>query len=307
MGITGIDRVVFGVEDMEKNHRFFTDWGLKEMSKEPDRIVFETLDGGEIVLRPADADDLAPAFEAGSTLREVVWGVADTAALEALRRRIGDTSEPSADQAPACTDPNGMRLSFRVSQQRTVDVTGSPSNTYDSIGRVDRRGTVYERATPVSVGHVVLFSPDVRDAVRFYEDKLGFVVSDCYPDAGYFLRCQPEGGHHNLFLLQTPARRTGLNHVAYTVRDIHEVFGGGLHIARCGWKTQLGPGRHPISSAYFWYVHAPCGGLAEYYADEDYCTAAWQAREFERGNANFAEWAIDGGIDPETRRQVEQS
>ena len=42
-----------------------------------------------------------------------------------------------------------------------------------------------------------------------------------------------------------------LNHVAYTVRDIHEVLGGGLHISRQGWKTQLGPGRHPISSAYF--------------------------------------------------------
>ena len=46
----------------------------------------------------------------------------------------------------------------------------------------------------------------------------------------------------------------------------------------CGWKTQIGPGRHPISSAYFWYVNCPAGGLAEYYADEDWCTEAWQAK-----------------------------
>jgi len=128
-------------------------------------------------------------------------------------------------------------------------------------------------------------------------------VSDSYPEAGYFLRCRKEGGHHNLFLLKTPDNKRGLNHVAFTVRDIHEVFGGGLHMSRRGWPTQIGPGRHPISSAYFWYFHNPCGGLAEYYADEDYCTDDWQPKEWQRSPANYAEWAIAGGIDGETRRQ----
>ena len=91
--------------------------------------------------------------------------------------------------------------------------------------------------------------------------------------------------------------------MAYTVRDIHEVFGGGLHISRQGWKTQLGPGRHPISSAYFWYVHSPCGGLAEYYADEDFLTENWNPRSFERKPKLFAEWAVSGGLDGHSRRQ----
>jgi Glyoxalase/Bleomycin resistance protein/Dioxygenase superfamily len=138
--------------------------------------------------------------------------------------------------------------------------------------------------------------------VHFYE-KLGFVLSDSYPGRGAFLRCAPTGGHHDLFLLQVPGKATGLNHVAFTVRDIHEVFGGGLAMGRAGWKTQLGPGRHPISSAYFWYFDNPCGGLIEYNADEDHLTEAWQAREFTPGPTVFAEWAIDGGIDGHTRRQ----
>ena len=95
----------------------------------------------------------------------------------------------------------------------------------------------------------------------------------------------------------------GVNHIAFTVRDIHEVFGGGLHMGRCGWKTQLGPGRHPISSAYFWYFVNPCGGLIEYNADEDKLTGNWQARDFEPGPTVFAEWAIDGGLDGNTRHQ----
>ena len=104
-------------------------------------------------------------------------------------------------------------------------------------------------------------------------------------------------------VLKTPDGKRGLNHVAFTVRDIHEVFGGGLAFSAKGHETQLGPGRHPISSAYFWYFRCPAGGLVEYYADEDQLTEAWKARDFEPGPTVFAEWAIDGGIDGRTRRQ----
>jgi hypothetical protein len=86
------------------------------------------------------------------------------------------------------------------------------------------------------------------------------------------------------------------------VRDIHEVFGGGLHISRCGWDTELGPGRHPISSAYFWYVKNPAGALAEYYTDEDQLDGAWEPRDFQQSSEAFAEWAVVGGIDGKSRR-----
>jgi hypothetical protein len=91
--------------------------------------------------------------------------------------------------------------------------------------------------------------------------------------------------------------------VAFAVRDIYEVFGGGLHVSRQGWTTEIGPGRHPVSSALFWYVKCPAGGLAEYYADEDHVTPAWQPRELVPSPENFAEWAVTGGIDGHTRRQ----
>lgn len=77
-----------------------------------------------------------------------------------------------------------------------------------------------------------------------------------------------------------------------------------MQISRCGWKTELGPGRHPVSSAFFWYFENPAGALAEYYTDEDYLTSQWEPREFEPGPTVFAEWAIAGGIDGVTRRQA---
>jgi hypothetical protein len=81
------------------------------------------------------------------------------------------------------------------------------------------------------------------------------------------------------------------------------VFGGGLNMSRCGWETEPGPGRHLISSAYLWYLRNPCGGLVEYYTNEDSPDAAWVPREHESTPENFAEGAIVGGIDAKTRRQ----
>ena len=143
---------------------------------------------------------------------------------------------------------------------------------------------------------------------KFYEEKLGFYLSDAYRGRGAFMRCAAEGWHHDLFLLKLPQRETtGLNHVAFVVRDIHEVIGGGLNMNRLKWDSFIGPGRHPVSSAYFWYVHSPLGGAFEYYTNDDYVTPAWTPRVYDYALELFTEWAIEGGLDHETRRQVKGS
>jgi catechol 2,3-dioxygenase-like lactoylglutathione lyase family enzyme len=252
----------------------------------------------------ANDPSLPPAFEEGPTLREVTWGVATKAELDELRGRFA--SQPGhfeTDDAVGCIDPNGMAIRVEVTRKRALDIHGSPSNVWGQTLRVDQPSPIYERAEPVEVGHVVFFTNRLAEQEKFYQELLGFEMSDRYPGRGAFMRCAPHGGHHDIFLLALPNGKRGLNHVAFTVRDIHEVFGGGMHISRCGWDTQLGPGRHPVSSAYFWYFQNPAGGLIEYYADEDQLTPDWQPRDFEPGPTVFAEWAIDGGIDGNTRRQ----
>jgi catechol 2,3-dioxygenase-like lactoylglutathione lyase family enzyme len=304
MSILGIDRITYGVEDVAKCRKFFLDWGLKLVRESGDTLDFETHNGCEVFVRRLDGPGLPAPIEPGSTLREVIWGVADAADLDRLRASLGAGAEwHPADRTLRTADPNGLALAFRVTQKREVDVKGVPINAWGQPGRgVNRRSTFYERAEPIEVGHVVFFTDRLAEMERFYVDKLGFAVSDRYPGRGVFLRCAPEGGHHDLFLLQPPVAKRGLNHVAFAVRDIHEVFGGGLHVSRCGWDTELGPGRHPISSAYFWYVKNPAGGLAEYYTDEDQLDGAWEPREFQQSSEAFAEWAVVGGIDGKTRR-----
>jgi catechol 2,3-dioxygenase-like lactoylglutathione lyase family enzyme len=303
--LNGLERVVYGVADLGECRRFFIDWGLEICIEGPDRCVFQTMDGTEVELRRIDDPTLPPAIEPGSTVREVVWGVRNARDLERLRSRLirDGAVSPEATGSLRCTDPSGVSLGFQISKRRPVNVVGSPTNAMGRTLRIDQPSTLYASAKPVRLSHVVFNVINLAESLKFYTGPLGLVVSDSYPEHGYFMRCQSEGGHHNLFLVTSRTGTPGLNHVSFMVRDIYEVFGGGLQMERQGWKSEIGPGRHPISSAIFWYFRGPCGGLVEYYADEDHLTSKWVPRTFDRTLENFAEWAIAGGISYKTRRQ----
>ena len=303
MSITGIDRVTFGVPDLAVCRTFFLDWGLKLVGERDGALDFETMNGCEVQFRAIDDPSLPKAIEAGATVREVIWSAAAQADVDACRAAMKDAPNFSErDGTVFCDDPNGLRVGVRVSRKREIDVQGVRANTWGHAGRIDQASPSYERAEPIEVGHVVFFTDKLEAATAFYH-AIGFCMSDRYPGRGHFLRTSERGGHHDMFLLQTPDSKPGLNHVAFAVRDIHEVFGGGLHMSRCGHETQLGPGKHPVSSAFFWYFKSPAGALVEYYTDEDVLTENWSPRDFEPGPTVFAEWAIAGGIDGVTRRQ----
>ena len=308
MSVLGIDQITYGADDLATCRTFFQDWGLNLKSEAADELVFECLNGCRVVVAALGKPGLPVAMEEGPTLLEVVWGVERDADLDryaaAIAKDPGFTdAKVEGARRIGCIDPNGLSVRLQVSRKRAVEVDCGAMNTWNAKQRINQPAPIYERATPIEVGHVVFFVSDVKGTSAFYADRFGFVGSDSYPNRGAFMRCAPDGGHHDLFLLQLPSGKRGLNHVAFTVRDIHEVFGGGLHFSRKGWETQLGPGRHPISSAYFWYFKNPAGGLIEYYADEDQLTGEWQPREFEPGPTVFAEWAVEGGLDGNTRRQ----
>jgi hypothetical protein len=72
------------------------------------------------------------------------------------------------------------------------------------------------------------------------------------------------------------------------------VFGGGVAFDSKGWLTDVGPGRHPISSAYFWYFKNPCGGSVEYFCDPDFVTEAWKPTSYRINR--FSEWHVVDGV-----------
>ena len=89
MNITGIERIVYGVEDLDAAVRFRTDWGLEPGRRDETSAEFILADGSSVALRGADDSSLPPAdvdwlhFSA-STVREVIWAAADQATLHAM-------------------------------------------------------------------------------------------------------------------------------------------------------------------------------------------------------------------------------
>ena len=79
------------------------------------------------------------------------------------------------------------------------------------------------------IGHVVLNVTDLDAAVAFYTGVLGLEVSDRYPDTMVpggmvFLRCNAD--HHGVALVGGAERaaRTSLNHFAFEVASVADVF-----------------------------------------------------------------------------------
>jgi catechol 2,3-dioxygenase len=79
------------------------------------------------------------------------------------------------------------------------------------------------------IGHVVLNVTDLAAAERFYTELLGLEVSDRYPDSMVpggmlFMRCNAD--HHGVALVggAPPLERTTLNHFAFEVATLDEVF-----------------------------------------------------------------------------------
>lgn len=298
MSVVGIDAVTYGVSNMATARRFFTDWGLKRVSSAKSRTVFETSAKCQVILRPRAAKDLPKAIQRGGTVREVTWGVSSRREAAAIAKRVAADREvvTDSDGTVRFTDPMGLGVAVRATRRTRVSARPTPLNAPGAVERIDTLSAFYQKASPIRIGHAVFLAPDLKAMVKFYTERLGFRVSDNYTGRGVFMRCADNANHHNLFVMQSPDGKAKLNHIAFELRDIHEVFGGGLNIARHGWKTEIGPGRHPVSSAYFWYFKNPCGGAIEYFADEDFVTPKWKPRNLKVAPENFAEWALSEGL-----------
>lgn len=296
MPLLGIESVLYGVEDLAAGRQFWTDFGLRLVGEAGGAITFATTEGATIVLRSNDDPSLPPAPIAGPTVREVTWAVDSQANFDVLVDELSRDQHLTigADGAAHGVDPAGYAIALQVTRQRATQEAPTTYNAPGHNSRVGRRAKVYAQACPAHLAHVVFLAPQLEELRDFYVARLGFQLTDQYPDRGYFLRCAGANDHHNLFLLNQGDAK-GFHHIAFDVRDVHELFGGGLFMDSGGWKTHLGPGRHPISSAYFWYFRNPCGGAAEYDFDGDCVDESWVPRAWPSTPASFAEWAFPAG------------
>ena len=175
-------------------------------------------------------------------------------------------------------DPFGNRIEL-VSQQ-------------ESVGRP----VAFSRQAGISeFGHLCLDAPDVHEAYRFWSTRFNARVSDWIGDAACLLRIDPV--HHKLAVFR--ADGPGLCHMNFQVDTIDDVFRNWHFLQEHNVEIEMGPGRHPQSTAIFLYFLGPEGFTYEYsfgvrrIEDE----AGWVPRTFDPAEPG----SIDMWLGPITR------
>ena len=121
--------------------------------------------------------------------------------------RLGIASEIRTDPfpgSPEClsiTDPNGTKIDLFRSWMFLID----------------NRPTA--GVTPLKLGHIGMYSPDLEKTIEFYSQVLGFRVSDWLDDFFVFMRCNSD--HHTVNFFRAGAAK--LHHIAFEVKDMAHI------------------------------------------------------------------------------------
>jgi catechol 2,3-dioxygenase-like lactoylglutathione lyase family enzyme len=289
LGITGIESLIYGVEDVETCTRFFTDFGLIPAGRSEGASLFKLPEGSNVVIRPLGDPALPHTSVEGPGVREVIWGVDSTATLETLAAGLATDREVrhDADGTAHFATDIGLAMGLRVFAKHPVASAPDPVNSPGRINRLNNHRKWRKRARPKLIAHVVYQVPDYETADAFMCERLNFRLSDWQRGFGKYLRADGSNEHHNLLLLNANAPVPGMDgkprfhHANFEVEDIDEIMVGANYMTRRGWPPSLfGLGRHRIDSALFYYLPAPTGGEAEYGADGDAVDDGWVPRDW---------------------------
>jgi catechol 2,3-dioxygenase-like lactoylglutathione lyase family enzyme len=246
--ITHLRHVAVAVPDFEASVAFYQGiWGLRQVEHD-DGLAFFAAEGSpeQYILRIREAP--------GKRLDLISFGVGDAATVDALAERFGRAGV-RIDREPGALDTPGGGYGFRL-----FDPDGRLVELSAGVAPRAHRELAERESIPRRLSHVVVNSPNVAVTRKFYEDMLGFRLSDWLAGRMCFLRCSTD--HHSLAIAAAP--HASLNHVSFELRGLDEYLRGTGRLARAGHRPEWGPGRHSAGDNTFSYFLDPNRNVVEY-------------------------------------------
>ena len=190
----------------------------------------------------------------------------------------------------ACT-----RISFEVSQSHSFDemskflsshgiASARRSHSIPGLADVlcftDPKGTVIELfceprfvakgpfiggAVTQKLGHLAFVVADPRAMAEFYQNILGFRISDWIGDFFVFLRCGAD--HHTVNFIQGP--KVKMHHIAFEMRDTAHLHNILDQLGQKRVEIIWGPVRHGAGHNIAAYHFDPDGQMIEFYSELD--------------------------------------
>jgi 2,3-dihydroxybiphenyl 1,2-dioxygenase len=210
-----------------------------------------------ITLRPAKTDSIAA----------IGWEVPSLGEIESVRKKIAEQGIPITEGTREDLADRKVEVLFRFR-----DPDGFPLEIYygpwtDDVPFRPSRPMSGFNCGSLGLGHVVLVTKDRGNAARFYQEALGFSVTDYITwnelDA-IFLHCNRR--HHSLALMnECYGMRTGyMNHFMLETRALDDV-GRAYDLVRSQkLPLVLSLGQHSNDRMVSFYVKTPSGFSMEY-------------------------------------------
>ena len=269
----------FEKPDLDRAEVFARDFGFHIVARTENELWLRGTFAGSpcVVIRRGRASRfIGPAFR-----------VAERADLDRLARATG-TDVRDADvgagggRAVGLLDPSGFPVRVVHCDEQLPELPGQQPLLLNS-GTEHRRTNAAQRpprepSRIQRLGHVVLETRVFGQALDWYLDTLGMIVSDFLFLDGQrgrgpsmaFLRCDQGGlavDHHTLAMHLGPGN--GYLHSAYQVTDLDSIAAGGEYLNERGYKRSWGIGRHIQGSQLFDYWRDPDRLMLEHFADGD--------------------------------------
>jgi catechol 2,3-dioxygenase-like lactoylglutathione lyase family enzyme len=275
-----VEDIAFGrlqSPDLDEAEEFLTNFGMIRAERTNDTLYMRGTDPAPFihVTHLGDAKFVGLAFRA-----------ANEEDLERISRSDGasdieDLDAPGGGKRVRLTEPNGYQIEviFGQEQQQEIAVPRFGINTaaardsrLGELTRIERGPSHVKR-----LGHAVIMTPDVLGGTEWFRNTLGLVASDeVYAGEkeniiATFNRI--DGGerfvdHHTFLCIHGEA--AGLNHMAFEVHDIDDVFMGNAHLKGIEkYDHMWGLGRHVLGSQVYDYWQDPWGRVHEHWTDSD--------------------------------------
>ena len=242
-GITRLRSAELGVSDLTQSVAFYTDtWGLRRVAS-ADGAVYLRATSPEhhiLVLREQPEPALLGASFAASS----------RAVVDRLHSTLGARGVPHA--APSDLPAHaGGGYGLVVNTPDGLPVTISSD--------VAQHPPEDDPSRPICLTHVVLNTTDLEAQRSFFEQCLGFRVSDTTA-AMVFMRCGTD--HHSLAIAH--GRHASVNHLSFEMRHFDGLMYGGGRLIGAGRTLEWGVGRHGPGANIFAYFLDPDGFAVEY-------------------------------------------
>ncbi|MPZ55402.1 MAG: biphenyl 2,3-dioxygenase [Rhizobiales bacterium] len=247
--------------------------GLQRTDKSRSTLAFRMDDRKQRLIVDADG---------GEGISYFGWEVADAAALDALAAKL---------EARGITFARGSRALAYERRVTDLIVLNDPLGNRVEVFHgaetttepfIPGRSISGFRTGPLGLGHVVLHVERVEEMMAFYQDVLGFHLSDYYthPFEAYFLHVNPR--HHSIAFV-----RSGKNAVHHLMMELFNLddVGQGYDIAQSEeGRIATTLGRHTSDYLTSFYTWTPSAFMVEYgWGARSIDPDSWAAKERPEG------------------------